>query len=124
MSRLPPHNPYTGEGRMSARTKHANQVNPCARVLADMAKLCFLINEETGFDAFFNWSGHVNEVDIWIAPKGTNRDHAVLVFDEYMNIPKTTGMYTDDWRTDTYPKVKKFADELRRFYESRSAEAA
>lgn len=100
------------------KAKHANQANPCSRVLGDIAKTCFLITAETKFDAHMNWAAHVNELTVHVAPKGSSQvDHAVLEFDEYINLPKTTGFGSDDWRTDTYPAVKKFAGELTAFYE-------
>jgi hypothetical protein len=109
---------------MSFRAKHANQTNPCARVLADIAQTCFLIGEETEFQAHMSWAAHVNQLEVRVLPKGATWDkHAKLELNEYVNIAKTTGIGTDDFATDTYPKVKRFARELKAFYE-RAAQAA
>ncbi len=97
--------------------KFRNQINPCAKVLSDIARICFLINEETEFDAHFEWAGHVNNIDVYITPKKSGRAHAVMKFEEYINIPKSSDFYADEFRTDTYPAAKKFAIELQRFYE-------
>lgn len=106
---------------MGYQNKPANQVNPCSRVLGEIARLCFLIGEETDYDAHLSWSAHVNQLSVHVTPKGARHDHAVLSIDEYMNIPKTTGIFTDDFRTDTYAKVKDFAKKLAAFYENRAA---
>ncbi|GLP86266.1 hypothetical protein [Tritonibacter mobilis] len=99
------------------KTPHRNKTNPCARVLADMARTCFLIGEETDFDAHFRWSAHVNEVEVTVTPANASLDHAVLQLDEYLNIPSRGGRWSEnEFRTDTYPRVKAFAKELEAFY--------
>lgn len=102
------------------RGKHSNKTNPCAKVLGQIAQTCFLIGEETDFDAHMDWAAHVNEITVQVTPSGAGRQHAVLEFDEYLNIPSTDG-WSSEFRTDTYPKVKKFAAELDAFYRAHSS---
>lgn len=103
------------------KAKQLNQVNPCARVLGQIAKTCFLIGAETNFDAHFDWAAHVNQVTVRVFPKGaTAGEHTVLEFCEYINLPNSSGPWClDEFRTDTFPKVKAFSDQLAAFYEQR-----
>lgn len=103
---------------MPAQTR--NKTNPCSRILGELAKTCFLIGAETDFTADFYWHGNTNNLRISVVPKGASLDHAVLEFDEYLNIPEHYGTWViDEFRTDTYPKFKRFAAELKAFHENR-----
>lgn len=97
-----------------------NKINPCARILAEMAKTCFLIGEETDFHAQFTWAAHVNELQIYVTPKGASIDHAVLEFNDYINIPEVSQfMLSSHLGEATYPRVKRFAAELKAFHQNR-----
>ena len=104
---------------------HENKVNPCARLIGQIAQECFLIGAETEFEAHFSWSAHVNELNVEVRPKSANSHiHNVMEIAEYINIPTTSGCWGgSDFRTDTYPKVKNFLSELRSFRE-RALDAA
>ncbi|MBY6138554.1 hypothetical protein KUV26_03820 [Leisingera daeponensis] len=47
---------------------HRNKTNPCTRIHGEMAQTCFLIGEETDFEAHFSWSAHVNQLDVHVTP--------------------------------------------------------
>ena len=97
-----------------------NKINPCARILAELAKTCFLIGEETDFHAQFTWAAHVNELQIYVTPKGASIDHAVLEFNDYINIPKVSQfMLSSQLGEATYSRVKRFADEFKAFHQNR-----
>ena len=100
-----------------------NKTNPCARILAELAQTCFLIGEETDYHAQFTWAAHVNELQIYVTPKGASIDHAVLEFNEYMNIPEVSRMMLSPQLGEaTYPRVKRFAAELKAFHQNRLEE--
>ena len=99
---------------MKAKTK--NQINPCAKVVSEIMKTCFLINEETDFDAHFLWSGHVNNLDLVITPKNSSREHAVIRFEEYLNTPSKYD-WGSELGTETYASFKKLSADLKEFYE-------
>lgn len=100
-----------------------NKINPCARILAELAQTCFLIGEETDFHAQFIWAAHVNELQIYVTPKGASIVHAVLELNEYINILEVTPFRSlPQLGTASYPKVKQFAAELKEFHQLRLTE--
>lgn len=102
---------------------HENKTNPCARIIADIAHTCFLIGEETHFDADFRWSGHVSEVEVIVVPARSSLEHSVLEFREYLNIAGgDNGWVHPEFGTDTYPKVKAFAAKLKQFHQQHIAD--
>ena len=69
------------------------------------------------------WAAHVNELRIYITPKGASMDHAVLELDEYINIPDRhrDGPYPGLGET-SYSEVKKFSVQLANFHQRHLSE--
>lgn len=97
--------------------KTSNKINPCARVISELAQVCFMIGEETEFDASFFWSAHVNGLQIDIKPEGKYAAEPIMVLDEYVIIP-TVSMwgYHSKLGEDTLPALKVFLAELKKFH--------
>jgi len=100
-----------------------NKVNPCARVISELAHVCFMIGEETEFDAHFSWSAHVNELQITLQPEGRYAADPIMALDEYVNIPTVAmwGHYPKIGE-DTLPKLKAFLAELKKFHQKNLTE--
>ena len=95
---------------------HVNKTNPSAKILGDIMRICFLIGEETEYDAHFGWAAHVNSLSVRVFNKGSWSGQMQLEFNEYLNLgPDASGFH---FSTDTYPKFKEFYDTLKAFYEA------
>lgn len=98
---------------------HKNETIPCSIVLADIVALCFLINEETNFTAYFCWYGNCNTATVSVISKNGFERDAVLKMDGCLNISGQSGNAKDfEFCTDTYPQFQQFKDDLMRFYEA------
>lgn len=101
-----------------------NKLNPCARIIGELAQVCFLICEETKFDAEFSWAAHVSELMISVKPEGRYTAGALLELDEYVTIAPPRSGWGELGRMgeDTYPKLKAFLAELKKFHQKNLTE--
>lgn len=64
-----------------------NRLTPCANLIEEMARVCFIITVETDYDATCWWSAHVNQLHVTVRSKNNDlAAESVLEFYFYMDV--------------------------------------
>lgn len=92
-----------------------SDLNSNAKLMADIAATCFLITNETDFDAHLNYSAHVDSIEVRVFPQG-NWTHPVLSFEEYLCCnSRDRGFDKSSLGLGKAPEFRAFLKRLRAF---------
>ena len=78
-----------------------------SKKLAEIMRLVYLINLKTPYAAFFNFSGHVNSIEVRIGHSKVNTYST--------DIANSRVIYLDKDKTDRYLKLNRLITNLKKF---------
>lgn len=91
-----------------------SNLNRNAQTLGEIANLCYLITNETKYDAWFEYHAHVNQITVRVHLEGDFLSEPSFKFDDYLQ-DKRVGPYDRDLGHDTRPKFLRLKRDLTAF---------